>query len=460
MRRLSCLLFLLPSAAACAAPTLLEVGRNGLVGITFPNGARVSMYPVVEGLRWGYSDCRHGRLVAGRPADLYGQGLTVAVPVRGPQAGTVEAFGRLQQDPADPRTVHFTYRFSAAVPTALNCARLTFRLPTDDYANQPLTCSGGPAVPARMPAEPLPGGHLLNATAEGVGVADGLPHGLRLQLDSPRWCVVDDSRRWTRDDEYSIQLCALVSAEGTVLLPGQPVEVSGTMRFATEAELCATEAETPQPVSLQVRQADIANPWFPRLLNDAGETLLTVDLVQTGQRDWCHPEPLGKPQPLPFPGTPLVASARLYADGSRQAYFSVLRTMSIEPGCLRLKDVLTAHGEIPSEGVIACFSLAGEFATSGSADAMYLSEPRRPMMLGDLPAPSRSAWETARGLRLQTPEGQALVELSSDVPRQWVSWPGERVVTLTERLLEPSGGAIPDGTVCERTLALRWPAKP
>lgn len=456
-RSLPVLVALLLAAAAAAAPTVLEAGRNGLVTIVLPDGTRAEMYPVVEGLKWSYSDYLDGEVVKGSPADLYGEGLTVSVPVKGPVAGKLEVFCRLQVEPADPCLVRFTYRFSAAVPTQLNCARLTFRLPIREYAGQPVASIEGPATPPVMPLEPLQGGHLLNASARGAVVAEGQPRSLRVELEAPRWCLVDDLRRWTGDDEYSLQFCALVSAGGTTLAPGQPAEVKGTVRFSSAVKLRAASGAAVAPMDLHAATADTSNPWFPRLLNAAGQTLLAADLGQMGQPEFMHPEPeaASQPQGPPQPGGATAVTARLYANARREAYLLLRRTISTEPRCLRLTDELTAHGEITSYGVVNHFTLAREFGQAGAV-VLYLNDAQHQIPISDPLAPAASPWETAEGLRLQTAKGELLLELRGDTPRTWGAWPGNRRVTLMEYLVGATGPAIPDGTVAKHTLTVRW----
>ena len=460
MLRITCLLLvaslITTGLAAAADETGLEVGPQGLVTIVFPDGVRAEMYPVVEGLRWAYSDCRSGQITQGEPLDLAGEGLTVRVPIRGSAPGHVDILGRLQVDPEDEHLVRFSYQFTAPEAAQLNCARLTFRLPIEPYRGQAVTTIEGPAMKVdKLPVDPLAGGHLLNASAKGAAIAEDQPHGLRVDLDAPQWCILDDSRRWTGVDEYSLQLCALVSADGTTLAAGQAVSVAGTVRFGSKVRVQAAAPQATSPLSFAGLRADVTNPWFPRLANAEGTTLLSVDLMQLGQPESMHPEPQGEAATDAATGT-VTAAARLYADAKREAYFDVVRRFTSTPESLCVRDDLVAHGSLRSFGVVLLMSLDPRLATEGGYAVAFTDDPGHepPFPLAGGAAKAYSA--IVPGVCLQTTAGRAVVALTGDPPRRWVVLPGLRTAMLMERAVEVTRPVCDDGSTFSHTLTIRW----
>jgi hypothetical protein len=381
----------------------------------------------------------------------------VRMPVQGAAPGEMDVVARLQLDPADERLVRFSYTFTAPAAVKLNCARLTFRLPIEPYAGQSVTTVAGPAMtPDKLPRDPLQGGHLLNATAGGAAIAEDQPHGLRVDLDSPKWCILDDSRRWTGAVEYSLQLCALVAADGTTLAAGQSANVSGTVRFGSKVHVQAADSTQTPALSFARPRVDLTNLWFPRLIDATGLTLLSVDLIQLGLPEGMHPEPQGEAERDPRTGG-FKATARLYANAKRETYLEIVRTVTRLPDSLRISDQLTARGRVESFGVLAWVSVAPQIVEEGRHTAVFVNEAAHSIPISPSSSGAKPVWETALGLRLQTPDGQTAIELTGDLPRTWGAWPGPRGGWLQQRVAEPGVDQItttrPDGTVTVQTRA-------
>jgi hypothetical protein len=471
------LLLLLTGVMAAEDETMLEVGAQGLVTIAFPNGTRTEMYPVIEGLNWAYSDCMAGKPTKGTAADLTGDGLTVNIPVRGGETGSLAVLMRLQVDPADARAVRFAYQFTAPEAVKLNCARLTFRLPIQPYSGQSVMAIEGPATMPQMPAAPLQGGHLLNATARGANIAEGQPHALRVELDKPAWCILDDSRRWTGADEYSLQLCAVVAPKGTSLAAGQSVSVSGLMQFASPVRVQAAPPGEDRALSFAAAKADVSNPWFPRLVDARGTTLLSVDVGQLGLPEFMSPEPQGEATVIDTATGEIRTTARLYANAKRSSYFEMVRKVASAPGSLRISDELTARGKIQSFGVLAWISLAPRLVEEGRHTAVFINETAHSIPILASGSGAKPVWETALGVRLQTADGQTAVDLGGDLPRTWGAWPGPRGGWLQQQVAGPGSvqtstfrpdgsfrvdteqNVFADGSVIRHTLTIQWPSK-
>lgn len=468
------LLLVLTGVVAAEEETVLEVGPQGLVTIAFPNGTHAEMYPVIEGLKWAYSDCTSGKPTKGTAADMTGDGLAVSIPVRGGEPGNLSVLMRLQVDPADARAVRFSYQFTAPEAVKLNCAKLTFRLPIQGYTGQSVMSIEGPATMAKMPADPLQGGHLLNATARGAALAEGQPQALRVETDKPGWCILDDSRRWTGVDEYSLQLCAVVAPNGTSLAAGQSLSVSGLVQFGSKVRVQAAAPGQGGPLSFAAAKADLSNPWFPRLVDDGGTTLLSVDLLQLGLPESMHPEPQGEAEVIDPATGEIRATAKIYANAKRETYLEVVRKVSSMPGCLRISDELTARGKVESFGVMAWFSLAPRIVVEGQHTAVFANETAHTLPLCSPDSDAKPIWETATGVRLQTLDGHTAVELTGDLPRTWGAWPGPRGGWLQQRMAEPGGdqtitirpdgtfhavtraNVFADGSVAKHTLTIQW----
>lgn len=470
----SALLLVLAGVVAAEDETVLEVGPQGLVTIAFPNGNRAEMYPVIEGLKWAYSDCTSGKPTKGTPSDVTGDGLTVDIPVRGGEPGSIAVLMRLQVDPADAKAVHFSYQFTAPEAVKLNCAKLTFRLPIQAYTGQSVMAIEGPATMAKMPADPLQGGHLLNATARGAAIAEGQPQALRVETDKPGWCILDDSRRWTGVDEYSLQLCAVVAPNGTSLAAGQSLTVSGLVQFGSKVRVQAAAPEEDGPLSFAAAKADLSNPWYPRLVDTAGKPLLSVDIGQLGQPEFMSPEPQGEASVDPVTGE-IKATARLYANAKHEAYFEVVRKVVSAPGNLRITDELTARGKVESYGVMAYLKLAPSVSQEGRYTAVFINETAHRLPVSPRNGEAKADAETARGLRLQTADDKTALEVAGDVPRSWSVLPVPRGCWLGQMVAEPQPGAVAtvtrpdgttaasigqsafaDGTVTKHTLTIQW----
>jgi hypothetical protein len=470
------LLLVLTGVAAAQEETVLEVGAQGLVTIAFPNGMCAEMYPVIEGPDWAYSDCTAGEPTGGTAADLAGDGLTVSIPVRGGEPANLSVLIQLQVDPDDPRAVRFSYQFTAPDAVKLNCAKLAFRLPIQAYTGQSVRSIEGPATTAQMPAQPLSGGHILNATARGAALAEGQPQALRAETDTPGWCILDDSRRWTGVDEYSLQLCAVVAPAGTSLAAGQSVSVSGLVEFGSPVRIQAAEPGEGGLLSFTAASADVSDPWFPRLVDGQGTALLSVDLMQLGQPDSTHPEPQEEGATVDPVTGEITATARLYANAEREAYLDVVRHIMSTPGSLRISDELTARGTVESYGVMAWMSLAPRIVEEGRHAAVLINEAAHAIPLSPDRSGQQPVWETALGIRLQTTDGQAALELGGDLPRTWGAWPGPRGCWLQQRVAEaqpaasvgtatrPDGTTVPvqqsgfsDGSTASHVLSISWP---
>ena len=473
-RALLCAAVIAVAATAHAADeTLLRVSPTGHIAITFADGVHAEMLPVVQGPRWAYSDCNDAQATKGTGADLFKDGLTITVPVHdhwtngtySGDAGKITILAQYSVDPQDSAVIKFKYRFTAPQATTLNALRLTMNLPLKPYMGMHLESVEGPVTPTEMPAEPTSGGHLLNATAKGAEIsADNCKHGFRLVLDAPAWCIVDDDRRWTGKQCYSIGLHAVCAADGTTLAAGQSAEISGTIGFDAPVKVVEddTYGKPPGAVLGLGLTPEGSDPARPALLDKAGVEVVSFETWLWGTGRNRTPEPLKADKVTGRLPDPVLAKTRLYADNRNSAGFELTQALSATPTELRLNGKLLADSAFDIRGLAVMVSLSAPHFDGAKLTFLGKTPTETPL--------SRSATQqsvvhcpSATGFRIER-DGATLLEITGDQARRWDLWPqGEKRFVLQEWLAEqPAGDAttkVAPGMRYDHELTCKWGGK-
>jgi len=451
----------LPLAGApwARADVLLETSPLGGVHLSFSDGVRAEWSPAIFGAGWAHRKWEHAFLVEGSGETLLEGGQTSLIPVPRSDGKSLEVLAQLEIDENDPQLLHFTYRFTARDTTPVNSAYLELRLPTDSYAVSPFEFIGGKQEVPELTIEPPENlQHLANGTAQGVAIAPDSPHGFRIELEAPRWCLVNDERVWRRgNDYYTVQLCAVVAAEGTTLEAGATTGVAGTIRFNEPVRRAEAPPREPGgglfdgPLTLNFDEAA-----FPRLLNEEGEAVARFGLWQAGRQKTMEPEAPVEVQPPADPDGATLVKARLWSDGDHQTWFDVAQSTSRQPGQLDLSWRLTAIEGFPTWGLMATVRLSKEHFEG--CQAVFLSEHEPAVTLRADPHSSFIGRTTAYGLRIVGDEG-AVLELLGDDETCWDLIAGDTVF-LVRRWIAGGPTALPlqvdAGAVFESTMTCSW----
>jgi hypothetical protein len=448
--------------AAGQAEVLIETSPLGGVHLSFSDGVRADWSPAIMGTGWAYRNWEHAFLLKGSGESLLEGGQTSLIPVPRSEGKSLEVLAQLEFDENDPQLLHFSYRFTAADTTPVNSAYIELRLPAASYAGDPFEFSGGkqetPEL-AREPPQDLQ--HLANGTAQGVAIAPDSPHGFRIGLESPRWCLVNDERVWRRTNEfYTVQLCAVVAAEGTTLEAGATKDVAGTIRFSEPIRVAdATAAELPAGRPIGPLTLDLEEAAFPRLLNGKGEAVARFGLWHSGRQKAMEPEPPFNVQPPAAPGGPTQVQARLWSDADHQTWVNVELSISGRPGELGLSWRLVPADAFPSWGLMTTVGLPKEHFEG--CRAVFLSQDEPTVTLRQDPHSSFIGRAMAYGLRIQSADGPVL-ELLGEEETCW-DLTGGQTGFLARQWIIGSPGSIPvnleAGAAYEHTLTCCWQAE-
>jgi hypothetical protein len=446
------------SSGAARAEVLLAAHPLGLIDVVFPDGFKADLSPGVQGQWWASTQSFEGFMVTGIGADLFRDGQTILLPIRNTGGKTLECFGQLKPDDKDPRALHFLYSFSAPEATPVNSAYVGIRLPIAHWAGQPLTGIEGPQCAPALTKEPPQPGHLLNGQARGLIVAAGTPHELRVELDAPHWCMVNDERAWNKKHQfYTVQLCALVAADGTTLAAGQSVEIAGVLRFAEPVKVVE-----PQPIVPQVKDS---SGWKAALralglgIEDAaGGAVLGISVVhETEDKEMRLEPPIQMRSAEDVPGAADV-TGQVYGDAGRKTRFSVARRITVGPGEreMRVSQQLTAAGEIETRGVYSEIKLWRPLFDG--CTAVFLNRGQPSVVLRDYAPSVRIARAIAPGLRIDA-GGRSLLALTCKPETCWEIWEGKDAFYVTASFFDPLADfprKVTDASTLHQDLTFRW----
>jgi hypothetical protein len=449
-----------------ADETMLRVSATGHIAIVFADGTQAELLPVVQGLRWAYSDCSTAEPVKGTGTDLFNDGLTVTIPVTGAEPGALTVFGKWAVDPQDPAVVTFKYRFTAPKATKLNAARLTINLPIKPYVGMHLESVEGPTTPTAMPEQPTDGGHLLNAMAKGAEIsADKSKHGLRAVLDSPAWCIVDDERHWTGMDRYSIGLHAVCAADGTAIEAGQSFELNGSLGFDAPVKVVEDTLYARAPAAMVAAGLvpDMADPCSPTLRDKNGAEVATFETWLWGarrQRTTERPDP-GATAFAPPPG-PVSTKTHLWADSRNSAGFQLAQELTTPQGQLHLAGKLVADAAFEMRGLEAMVSLSWAHF-DGCKLTVLAPKPVEVTLSRAGPEQPVLKCPDASGVRIER-AGVVVLEIRGDKPRRWDVWPQGRKQFIVHEWIEelPTGDEtrkVSAGARYDHELTCTWGAQ-
>jgi hypothetical protein len=461
-----CFALLLSIATFAADETVLSPANMGLVRIACPDGARLMLHAAAMGPEWAYSDYTHSILVAGLGADQFQDGQTALLPIRSTGGKQLEVFAKLEPDPKDTRTLRFTYRFTARETTPISSAYVVLRLPIQPYAGQPLEVPGGkalwPTLPVEPPQKPAPN-YMANGTAKGVAVAPEQPFGFRIELDDPHWCMVNDERYWNaRHDYYTVQLCAVVAAEGTTMQAGQSAEVKGTVRFNAPIRVADPVRASPPPTSLarQALRPNFTDLAMPRLDDATGAHVASAEVsLQPLRGDTRRPADPLEVAATAKPGA-VSARGRLWSDAGIKTGFDFGGDYQAKPGELNASTHLVATQDFAIQTVWHSVWLSAGYVRGCKATFLGRPDGRSLAFVLSAEGDPLLARIVAKGVRIEA-DGKRVLEISDDIPRHWEVWSSGDGYVVREALAgtvwwEPC--LIEKGATYDAKLKITWDA--